>query len=255
MTGTALNGYLQVGHGPCRVLAMSGWFGDASDWLTVAQVLDPERFTFVLFDYRGYGRSRHIAGAYTFEESAADVLRLADQLGWDRFSLLGHSMSGAAIQRVLLAAPERIERMIAVAAVPACGSRMDPQRLTMFQAAVDDVAKRAFIINFSTGKRLPETWVSAMARRSFEISTRDAFAGYLPQWATQDFSELVHGNETPVLVLIGEHDPTLTAELMRSTWLSWYPRAELEMLGNSGHYPMYEVPLALAARVAAFLQQ
>lgn len=29
-------------------------------------------------------------------EAAADALALADELGWDRFSLVGHSMSGQA---------------------------------------------------------------------------------------------------------------------------------------------------------------
>ena len=35
-------------------------------------------------------------------EAAADAIALADDLGWDRFSLVGHSMSGVAIQHVLL---------------------------------------------------------------------------------------------------------------------------------------------------------
>jgi pimeloyl-ACP methyl ester carboxylesterase len=40
---------------------------------------------------------------------------------------------------------------------------------------------------------------------------------------------------------------------MTDTWLAWYPRAQLEVLSNAGHYPMYEVPLALAATVQTFL--
>jgi pimeloyl-ACP methyl ester carboxylesterase len=250
-----LNAYLQVGHGPRKVLAMGGWFGDASDWLDVAQALDPEIFTFVLFDYRGYGRSRHLDGEFSFEESARDVLRLADSLGWDSFSLLGHSMGGVAIQRVLLAAPGRIERMVAVAAVPACSSRMDAQRLAMFENAISDVAKRAFIINFSTGGRLPASWVKRMAQRSMEGSTATAFGAYLKEWATVDFSERLQNNPTPLKVVTGEFDPTLTGELMQRTWLAWYPNSTLVQLSNSGHYPMHEVPLALAATIQDFLHQ
>lgn len=40
-----------------------------------------------LFVWRGLG------GAFTLEESAADVLALADALGWGRFAIVGHSMS------------------------------------------------------------------------------------------------------------------------------------------------------------------
>jgi len=250
-----LNGYLQIGHGPRKVLAMSGWFGEAADWTVMANAFDPEVFTIVSFDYRGYGLSSHLCGEFTFEESASDAMRLADHLGWDRFSLIGHSMGGVAIQRLMLAAGARVEKMVAVTAVPACSARMDAQRLAMFESAVTDAAKREFIINFSTGSRLPATWVRQAARRSMESSTAAAFGAYLKQWATVDFSDLVQGNPTPVKVLIGEHDPTLNADLMQRTWLSWYPNSAMETLPNSGHYPMFEVPLALAATIPDFLRQ
>jgi pimeloyl-ACP methyl ester carboxylesterase len=42
---------------------------------------------------------------------------------------------------------------------------------------------------------------------------------------------------------------------MRSTYLAWYPRSELEILENAGHYPMNEVPLALATSIESFLRQ
>lgn len=250
-----LNGYAQLGHGPHKVMVMAGWFGVADDWRTTLEALGGEVFTFVLFDYRGYGLSKHIDGQYTFEEVAGDVLRLADHLGWERFSLIGHSMGGAAIQRVMLAAPQRIDRMVAVTAVPACSSRMDSARLSMFESAIGERAKREFIINFSTGSRLPAAWVAQKAESSLAGSTTAAFGGYLTEWATVDFSPLVQDNPTRVKVIIGQFDPTLTAEVMLATWLAWYPNAQLETIANAGHYPMHETPLALAAAIQDFLQQ
>jgi esterase len=252
---TDLNGYLKIGHGPQKVLAMAGWLGEAGDWTAMAEALDPEAFTFVLFDYRGYGRSKHLSGEFTFEESARDAIRVVDRLGWDRFSVIGHSMGGVAIQRLLLATGSRIERMVAITAVPACSSRMDAQRLVMFESAVTDQAKREFIINFSTGNRLPTTWVRRMAQRSMEGATAAAFGGYLKEWATVDFSELVRNNPTPLKVIVGECDPTLNADLMQRTWLAWYPNSEVATLSNSGHYPMFEVPMALASAIQEFLSR
>jgi esterase len=250
-----LNGYLQLGSGPRKVMALNGWFGSSDDWGPMVDGLDLEAFTFVFFDYRGYGRSMHLDGKFNFEEAADDALRLADHLRWERFSMLAHSMGGAAMQRVLLAAPDRIERMVAITAVPACSARMDAQRLTMFESAVADVQKREAIINFSTNNRLPKTWVARMARQSWARSSPNAFASYLTEWATNDFSARVQGNPAQVKVIIGEHDPTLTADLMSRTWLAWYPNSRLETLANCGHYPMNEVPLALAASVQEFLRQ
>jgi esterase len=250
-----LNGYVQVGHGPHKVMVMGGWFGAADDWVGTVSALDADAFTFVLFDYRGYGRSRHRDGDYTFEESAGDVLALADYLGWERFSLIGHSMGGVAIQRVLLAAPQRIDRMLAISAVPACSSRMDTERLAMFKNAVTDVTRREFIINYSTGNRLPKAWAAGLAQRSRDCSTEKAFSAYLTEWATRDFSALVQGNPVPVKVMVGEYDPTIGAALMRETWLAWYPNAQIAVLSNCAHYPMYEIPLALAAAIQSYLQQ
>jgi pimeloyl-ACP methyl ester carboxylesterase len=240
------------------VLALSGWFGSSADWQALTPALDTEAFTYVFFDYRGYGQSLERDGAFTFEEAANDVLALADHLDWDRFSLIGHSMGGMAMQRVLLDAPQRIERMAGISAVPACGSRMDAARLAGFGGAINDVTKRAGIIAFSTGSRLAPRWSAHLADESMRSSRPEAFAGYLPEWATRDFSaELAHsaGNQVPVKLFIGEHDPTLTAELMNRTWLAWYPRATLETLGNTGHYAMYEVPVALATRLEDWLKQ
>jgi esterase len=246
----------EYGHGARKVMVFGGAFGHAGDWQAFCEGLDPDAATWVFFDYRGYGRAKSVAGAYTFEEVAGDALELAAALGWGRFSLVGHSMGGVAIQRVLLAAaPGRIERMVAITAVPACSSRMDEQRLAMFDKAASDLGQRQFILDFSTGRRLPGVWLRRHARDSAACTAPQAFSGYLRDWGTVDFSERVRGNPVPVKVLVGANDPTLTRELMERTWLAWYPNASLDVLDGAGHYPMVETPLALAAAVGSYLQQ
>jgi esterase len=249
-----LNGYLKLGRGPQKVMVLSGWFGSSADWDGAANALDLDKFTYVFFDYRGYGRSMHITGEFTFAEATEDVLRLLDHLRWDRFSLVGHSMGGMAMQRVLLAAPQRVECMVAISAVAACGGRMPPERLAMFERAIDDISVREGILNTSTGSRLSKAWLTHMAQLSCDTSLPQAYGAYLRQWAIgEDFSALIQNNPTPVKVIIGATDPSMTEERMGGTWLAWYPNAELETIANAGHYPMQETPAALAATVQTFL--
>jgi pimeloyl-ACP methyl ester carboxylesterase len=58
-----------------------------------------------------------------------------------------------------------------------------------------------------------------------------------------------------VKVIVGEHDPALGAELMRQTWLRYYPNADLTIMANAGHYPMFETPVALATVIEEHLSR
>ena len=244
---------LVVGHGPARVLVLHGWFGCAQAWKPLFDTLDGERHSYAFLDYRGYGGRQQEAGAFTMEEIARDALAVADALGWDRFALVGHSMGGKAIQRVLTLAPSRVDRMVAITPVPAGGVPFDDRAWALFTGAVDHVASRRDIIAYSTGSRLSAHWVSRMAEQSVRHSTREAFGAYLQSWARGDFAAEVAGNPVPVKVIVGEHDPSLTADVMRATWLRSYPNATLEVIANAGHYPMDETPVALATAMESFL--
>jgi 3-oxoadipate enol-lactonase len=67
-------------------------------------------FDLVAYDHRGLGRSR-VDGPQAqpqMADFAADALALADQLGWERFLLLGVSFGGMVAQEVAIRAPARV---------------------------------------------------------------------------------------------------------------------------------------------------
>mgnify|MGYP001551200204 CR=1 FL=1 len=246
------NPYL-VGKGPHHVIVVHGWFGSASAWEPLARVLDTERFTYAFMDCRGYGERRSETGPFTMQAIADDVLALADTLGWSEFHLIGHSMGGKAIQQVLHRAPQRVSSLIAVTPVPASGVPFDDSTWALFESAANSPEARAGIINHSTGNRLSAHWVQQIAQHSLEHSSHEAFAGYLPSWVRGDISQGLQGLTQPTLVIVGEHDPGLTAEVMQVTYLQLYPNAQLHTIANAGHYPMDETPVALATVIEAFI--
>ncbi|MGB1274498.1 MAG: alpha/beta fold hydrolase, partial [Nannocystaceae bacterium] len=74
-------------------------------------------------------------------------------------------------------------------------------------------------------------------------------------WAKTNFVEEANGLETPLLVLVGEHDGAITEDVVKQTFLQWYPNAKHDVLVNAGHYPMQETPVQLATRMEAFMRE
>jgi pimeloyl-ACP methyl ester carboxylesterase len=245
--------HLILGSGDHHVLALHGWFGSARGWGSLPEYLDGSAYTYAFADLRGYGDHQHVTGDFTMEEAAADAIEFADELGWDSFSLVGHSMSGQAIQHALLQAPGRVRRLVGLNPVPATGVPFDADGWALFSGAAASRGNRAAIINFTTGGRLTSTFIDRVVQHSLDNSTVEAFGSYLESWAKTDFSAQVQGNQAAVKVIVGEHDPALSAQVMEQTWLAFYPNAELEVLANAGHYPMLETPAALAASIEEFL--
>lgn len=248
-------GYATMGKGGHKVLVLHGWFGDHAMLNPMTAALSLDEFTYVSPDYRGYGKSKAIRGDYTMAEISRDAIELADSLGWDTFSLVGHSMGGMAVQRVLADAPARVRKLVAITPVPASGVPFEGDVLKLFEGAATSLDNRRAIVDFAVGGRLSKTWVDRMARYSQETSSTEAFAAYFKAWSKTNFVDAIKGNKTPIKVIIGQHDPSITAEIMNATYMAWYPSAELEVIPNAGHYPMDETPIALATSMEAFLRK
>ena len=245
------------------MLAVHGWFGSARGWGSLPEFLDGSQYTYAFMDLRGYGDRKQVSGQFTMEEAAADALTLADELGWDQFSVIGHSMGAKIGHRVLLRAASRVRALVGVNPVPAAGMPMDEQTWGLFHGAAAGPGNRAAIIDYTTGGKLTRSFVDRVVRHSLENSTVEAFGSYLPSWAKSDFSgeankaneanEASSGVSVPVKVIVGETDPAVSAAVMKQTWLTYFPDAELEVLANAGHYPMFETPVALATSIERFL--
>lgn len=113
------------------VLALHGWLDNANSFARLAPKLTGLRI--VALDLAGHGYSGHrpIGAGYALWDYAHDVLQAADHLGWQRFSLLGHSLGGIVATLLASAMPERIERLALIdGVVPPLGAAEEgPQRL------------------------------------------------------------------------------------------------------------------------------
>jgi pimeloyl-ACP methyl ester carboxylesterase len=241
------------GRGPHKVLGLHGWFGDETSFKSLECSLDPDLFQCAWLAHRGYGKSLQVEGKYTIEEMAEDAIDVAGELGWSAFSVIGHSMGGKAAQLVAATRSQSVRKLVAVTPVSVASVQFDQATRGIFEEATGSVANRIAIIDLSTGHRLSRVWISNLASTSMRRSVPEAFSSYFRSWADDDYSARVAGCAAETLVLVGEHDLSITIEVAKTSFEGRFSKAKICALSQSGHYPMDEVPLALGAEILEFL--
>jgi len=93
------------------VIALHGWLDNANSFARLAPQLKGLRI--VALDLAGHGYSEHrpVGAGYALADYAHDVLRVAEQLGWERFGLLGHSLGAIISVQLAGALPERVSHL------------------------------------------------------------------------------------------------------------------------------------------------
>jgi pimeloyl-ACP methyl ester carboxylesterase len=248
-------GHEIVGAGPIRVVIMNDWLCDTSTWDGARKYLDGKRFTFAFADLRGYGRSMERTGAFTLVEATADVLALADALHWDRFSVVGHSMSALVALHLAQHHTDRIERAVALTPPPPTGFGADDAMLSASRGlALSDDMTRQSVFSQQFGTRLSPGWATYKASRWRACANPVAAAGYVAMFARDGLPEPAARITVPVLAITGEQD----ASPMRSDAVSRLltplcDHLTVTPLSDSGHYPMQEMPPLTVAIVERFL--
>jgi len=99
------------GTGPA-VLLLHSTAADARQWRPQLRELRDD-FTVVAPDLRGYGGSPLNPGSFSH---AGDVVRLMDELGLERFAIVGSSGGGAVALQVASTVPERVSALVLLCA-------------------------------------------------------------------------------------------------------------------------------------------
>jgi len=246
----------RFGSGPEKVIVLHDWLGDRRNFDPIRPYLDGEQFTYAFLDLRGYGGSKTKAGKFSAAEAANDAIAVADSLGWKRFHIVGHSMSGMIVQRVGANAPERIKSMVATTPVSAAGMHVDDKTYGFFKAVVTDPKAATAAIGLLTGKRLSKQWAAFKVNDAMTRSTPEARLAYLDMFDKTDFSADVAGLKFPVLVLLGKNDlPAFQPASIKSTFGAWYPNLSIVVTPNAGHYPMQETPVFYATSIEAHMSK
>lgn len=110
----------------------------AADWATLPQKLAAKGHRVIAYDRIGYGyssRAPEASGRYTYESNAHDLLALLDALGVERATLVGWSYGGAVVQTTARFAPERVAKLVLIAAVGPAQPRSGDDALSLVLAS------------------------------------------------------------------------------------------------------------------------
>lgn len=88
-----------------------GLMGFGQNWRRIIMGLEKTEHC-LAYDQRGHGRSFKPEIGYTPEDYADDLKKIADELGWKKFILVGHSMGGRNVLVFASKYPEYVEKLV-----------------------------------------------------------------------------------------------------------------------------------------------
>lgn len=251
-----LLGHDTFGTGPTKVIIMNDWMADTSTWDVARRYLDGDSFTYVFTDLRGYGRSKELAGPFDLKQSVTDILGLIEHLGWEKFAIVGHSMSTLIALHIAQNYPEQVERAVVLTPAPPAGFNADEDMIAEFRkTAFFDNAERVAHLNERWGDRLSPGWSVFKAERWMATANPEAVADYIRMFAQVALPDPTVEITVPLLAITGEED----VDFMRSEPVTQMLGALAKDLTvvpfvQCSHYPMQEMPPLTVATVERFLR-
>lgn len=254
--------FYELHEGPSRnapAVVLSAGLGGSPAFFAPQMAALKARFRVVGYDHRGTGRSVHtLTRPHSAEAMAADIVEVLDAAGIERAHVIGHAAGGIAGLALALAAPERLDRLVAINA----WAWPDPHIRRCFDvrlAILKDSGPAAYV-HAQPLFLYPATWISQNAARleAEEAHHLAAFPGAeivrarIEALLAFDIRDRLGEIATPVLLAASADDmlvPVTCSERMAAA----LPSATLAVFPWGGHAFTVTAPDDFNAAVVAFL--
>lgn len=246
--------YEIVGRGK-PVILLHGWLGSWGCWLGTMEALSSRYRTYAL-DFWGFGESDKRRESYNVVDFVALVDQFMERLGIQSAPVIGHSMGGTVALNLALDRPNRVERVALV------GSPIEGKSLNVF-LKLAGYPWIAFLVWNSPGLlragiRIFAPWIAANWSDWYRLLMHDLSKMTLESFLWS-INSLHHTNlqprlgnlRLPLLGAYGRGDRIVDprqADLLRPI-----PRARVEILNGSRHFPMLDEPDKFNSIVLSYL--
>ncbi len=261
--------YVKAGSGPLLLL-IHGIAGSMENWQEVIEPL-AQRHTVVAPSLPGHGRSAPGAGDYSLGAHASGLRDLLVALGYERATLVGHSLGGGIAMQFAYLFPEITERLVLVSS-----GGLGPEVSAVLRAAALPGADLFITVTAALGTTVgskvarglsvfglrPSPDVAEVARGYASLVDRDRRVAFLAtlrgvvgtggqRVSAEDRFYLAEG--TPVLIIWGARDPIIPVRHAEDAHAA-IPGSRLEVFENVGHLPQLEAPGRFIAALEQFIR-
>ncbi|XP_012888643.1 PREDICTED: alpha/beta hydrolase domain-containing protein 11 isoform X2 [Dipodomys ordii] len=246
------------------VVFLHGLFGSKTNFSSIAKAVAGQTGRRVLtVDARNHGDSPHSPDV-SYEAMSQDLQDLLPQLGLVPSILIGHSMGGKTAMLMALQRPDLVERLIAVDISPAPTTSVSdfkaymtamkaisiPQKVPRSQARkLADEQLRPIVQDTAVRQFLLTNLVEVDGHFSWRVNL-DALAQHLDQ--IMAFPPQQQSYPGPALFLLGGNSQFVQPSHHPEIW-RLFPRAQMQMVPNAGHWVHADRPQDFMAAVRSFL--
>ncbi|MCC5980303.1 MAG: alpha/beta hydrolase [Oceanicaulis sp.] len=220
-----------------------------------------DSYRVIRLDLPGHGvTGPHPDGAYSNEDTTAQVAELLDALELDRFVIGGNSLGGLVAWRYAADNPERGAGLVLISpggySINNVGDEPAevPLPIQMYLRLAPDAGVRmATEALYGDPSRLSDARVEEIAQMMRQPGIGEALIARLNQFTLPDPEPVLATISVPALILWGAEDRMVPAE-HGERFAAIMPDARLITYEGAGHVAMEEIPDDTAADVRAFLE-
>lgn len=244
------------GRADAPVVVLGPSLGTTLEMFDELAALLAQEYRVLRFDTRGHGGSPVGEATYSMTDLAADVVRLVDELGIERFAYLGLSLGGGIGQQIALEHGSRLTALVLCCTT----SRFGDPAAWRERAAQVRAEGMAWLVEPTKGRWFPPGYVDgqpARAGRLLDMIASTPPAGYAAccdALADFDVTTRLREIDVPTRVVAGAHDPVATPEMSRAL-ADAIPGADLVVLEDASHIANVAQPDAFGAVVLEHLEK